>query len=110
MFIVGNEAVPEAEWWAMVPPDVSVHAARVTSRAPWAGWCEEGSRLTLEEDLLRGCRQFAATRLSAVVVGHSSSSMLGGPNWDVAMVGDWNRVGGGSRHKSRQARSKARAD
>ena len=28
MFIVGTEVVPEAEWWAMVPPNVSVHAAR----------------------------------------------------------------------------------
>ena len=36
LFIVGNEAVPEAEWWAMAPPGVSVHAARVTARAPWA--------------------------------------------------------------------------
>jgi maleate isomerase len=86
MFIVGNEAVPEAEWWAMVPPDVSVHAARVTARAPWARWREEGSGLALEDDLLRGCRQFAAMRLSAVVVGHSSSSILGGPHWDEAVV------------------------
>ena len=31
LFIVGNEAVPEAEWWAMAPPGVSVHAARVTA-------------------------------------------------------------------------------
>ena len=30
LFIVGNEAVPEAEWWAMAPSGVSVHAARVT--------------------------------------------------------------------------------
>jgi maleate isomerase len=35
MFIVGSEVVPEAEWWAMVPLNVSVHAARVTARAPW---------------------------------------------------------------------------
>ena len=38
MFIVGNEAVPEAEWWAMAPAGVSIHAARVTARAPWARW------------------------------------------------------------------------
>ena len=31
MFIVSSEAVPEAEWWAMLPPNVSVHAARVTA-------------------------------------------------------------------------------
>src|SRR3546814_20297528 len=36
MFIVSREAVPEAEWWAMSPPAVSVHAARVAARAPWA--------------------------------------------------------------------------
>ena len=35
-FIVGNEAVPEAEWWAMASPGVSVHAARVSAPTPWA--------------------------------------------------------------------------
>ncbi len=86
MFIVGNEAVPEAEWWAMVPPNVSVHAARVTARAPWARWREDRGGVELEEDLARGCRQFAAMRLAAVVVGHSSSSILGGAGWDEAVV------------------------
>ena len=32
LFIVGNEAVPEAEWWAMAPPGVSVNASRVTAK------------------------------------------------------------------------------
>jgi maleate isomerase len=86
LFIVGNEAVPEAEWWAMAPPGVSVHAARVTARAPWARWREDRKAVDLEEDLNRGCRQFAAMRLSAVVVGHSSSSILGGKGWDEATV------------------------
>jgi maleate isomerase len=86
LFIVGNEAVPEAEWWAMAPPGVSIHAARVTARAPWARWRADGSSVELEEDLLRGARQFAAMRLSAVTVGHSSSSILGGKGWDAATV------------------------
>lgn len=86
MFIVGNEAVPEAEWWAMLPPDVSVHAARVTAKAPWARWRDDRAGVELEEDFARGCRQFAAMRLSAVVVGHSSSSILGGEGWDEAVV------------------------
>ncbi|TAJ84140.1 hypothetical protein [Reyranella sp.] len=86
LFIVGNEAVPEAEWWAMAPPGVSVHAARVTARAPWARWREDRKAVDLEDDLNRGCRQFAAMRLSAVVVGHSSSSILGGKGWDEATV------------------------
>ena len=79
MFIVGSEVVPEAEWWAMVPPNVSVHAARVTARAPWARWRDDRSGVELADDLLRGCRHFAPMCLSAVVVGHSSSSILGGP-------------------------------
>ena len=87
MFIVGSEAVPEAEWWAMLPPGVSVHAARVTARAPWARWRADRSGVDLKDDLVRGARQFAAMRLSAVVVGHSSSSILGGPGWDEAIVG-----------------------
>ena len=96
MFIVGSEAVPEAEWWAMVPPDVSVHAARVTARTPWACWRHDCSGVELQDDLLRGCRQFAAMRLSAVVVGHSSSSILGGPLWDEAAVEALSReLGGG---------------
>ena len=86
LFIVGNEAVPEAEWWAMAPPGVSVHAARVTARAPWARWREDRKAVEPEEDLLRGGRQFAAMRLQAVVVAHSSSSLLGGKGWDEATV------------------------
>jgi maleate isomerase len=86
LFIVGNEAVPEAEWWAMVPPDVSLHAARVTAGAPWARWRDDKSGVELEEDVRRGARQFAAMGLSAVTVGHSSSSIMGGKGWDAATV------------------------
>ena len=86
MFIVGNEAVPEAEWWAMAPKGVSLHAARVTARAPWARWNAGRSAVTLEDDLARGAKQFAAMKLSAVTVGHSSSSMMGGAGWDEATV------------------------
>jgi maleate isomerase len=98
MFIVGNEAVPEAEWWAMLPSNVSVHAARVTARAPWARWRDDRSGVELEEDLARGCRQFAAMRLSVVVVGHSSSSILGGKGWDEAVVTELSAIlGAGTR-------------
>ena len=60
MFIVGSEAVPEAEWWAMMPADISVHTARVTARAPWANWDSEHHDLELSEDLSRGLKQFAS--------------------------------------------------
>lgn len=86
MFIVANEAVPEAEWWAMMPSGVSVHAARVSAPAPWARWNDARSGVDLAEDVVRGCRQFAAMRLNAVVIGHSSSSILGGAGWDDAVV------------------------
>lgn len=86
IFVVGNEVVPEAEWWAMAPPGVSVHAARVTARAPWAQWAADGQTLELAPDLERGANQFAGMRLSAVVVGHSSSSVLGGRGWDEALA------------------------
>lgn len=86
MFIVGNEAVPEAEWWAMVPEGVSVHAARVTAPAPWAVWDASHAHVELVDDLHRGASQFAAMRLSAVVVGHTSSSLMGGMGWDEAVV------------------------
>lgn len=86
MFIVGNEAVPEAEWWAMAPAGVSVHAARVTARAPWARWNADRSAVALDDDLARGAKQFAAMELSAVTVGHSSSSMMGGTGWDDATI------------------------
>jgi maleate isomerase len=92
LFIVGNEAVPEAEWWAMAPSGVSVHAARVTARTPWAQWRADRQGVEPEEDLLRGCRQFAAMRLSAVVVAHSSSSLLGGKGWDQATVASLSAV------------------
>ena len=86
LFIVGNEAVPEAEWWAMAPPGVSVHAARVTARAPWAQWKPDRSGVEPADDLLRGARQFAAMRLQAVTLAHSSSSLVGGKGWDAATV------------------------
>lgn len=86
LFIVGNEVVPEAEWWAMAPAGVSVHAARVTARAPWARWNANKTAVEPEEDLLRGARQFAAMRLQAVTVAHSSSSLIGGRGWDAATV------------------------
>lgn len=86
MFIVSSEAVPEAEWWAMCPPHVSIHAARVTAKAPWAAWRDDRSGVDLEEDLARGARQFAAMRLNAAVIGHSSSSIVGGVGWDQAVV------------------------
>ena len=86
LFIVGNEAVPEAEWWAMAPPGVSVHAARVTARAPWAQWNADKTAVEPADDLLRGARQFAAMRLQAVTLAHSSSSLVGGKGWDAATV------------------------
>jgi len=86
MFIVGNEAVPEAEWWAMAPEGVSVHAARVTAPTPWAAWNADRSAVTLAEDVVRGAKQFATMKLQAVVMGHSSSSILGGDGWDEAVV------------------------
>ncbi len=86
MFIVGHEAVPEAEWWAMRPDGVSVHAARVTARAPWAAWRDDRSAVDLPEDMAHGAAQFAAMAPDAVVVGHSSSSVMGGPGWDAAVI------------------------
>lgn len=89
IFIVGSEAVPEAEWQAMAPAGVSIHAARVTANAPWANWRPGRSAgVELADDLARGCRQFAAMRLSAVVVGHTSSSVLGGEGWDAAAIAE----------------------
>jgi len=85
-FIVSSEAVPEAEWWAMVPEGISVHAARVKASAPWAQWTADRSAVTLSEDLERGARQFSGMSLQAAVVGHSSSSIVGGAGWDRAVV------------------------
>lgn len=86
MFIVDSEAVPEAEWWAMIPEHVSVHAARVTARAPWAEWRKDRSGVELADDLARAAAQFARMRLSAIVLGHSSSSLVGGKGWDEAVI------------------------
>ena len=86
MFIVGIEAVPEAEWWAMAPSGVSVHAARVTAKTPWAPWREDRTGVDLPDDMVWGARQFAAMPLASVVLGHSSSSFIGGDGWDEAVV------------------------
>lgn len=84
IFIVGNEVVPEAEWWAMMPPGVSVHAARVHAPAPWAPW--EGDVVGLAPDLERGAMSFKGMALDAVVMAHTSSSVLGGQGWDQAVI------------------------
>lgn len=84
LFIVSSEAVPEAEWWAMAPPGVSVHAARIAASAPWAKWRDDRSDVELADDLQRGCRHFAAMRLSAVVLAHTTSTVVGGKGWDEA--------------------------
>ncbi|MEM7250840.1 MAG: hypothetical protein AAF493_05430 [Pseudomonadota bacterium] len=86
MFIVSAEAVPEAEWWAMLPEGVSVHAARVTASTPWATWDANRRAVNLSADLERGAAQFASMQLSAVVIGHSSSSIVGGTDWDDAAI------------------------
>jgi maleate isomerase len=86
MFIVGVECVPEAEWWAMCPPGVSVHSARVSAKTPWATWINGSGEVQLAEDLARGAKQFSGMRLSSIVVGHSSSSIAGGRGWDEATV------------------------
>jgi maleate isomerase len=86
LFIVGNEVVPEAEWWAMAPSGVSVHAARVTAKSPWAQWNDNRTKVELADDVLRGAKQFAAMHLSAVVLAHTTSSVVGGKGWDEATV------------------------
>lgn len=85
IFIVASEPIPEAEWWAMTPAGVSVHAARVTAPTPWARWDAARTTVTLEPDLERGARQFAAMRLNAITIAHSSSSIAGGAGWDQAV-------------------------
>jgi len=87
LFIVSSEPVPEAEWWAMMPPGVSLHTSRVDAPAPWANWEDtDRTAVKLASDLARGAEHFAAMRLNTVVIGHSSSSILGGPGWDQAVI------------------------
>lgn len=87
IFIVSSEAVPEAEWWAILPDGISVHASRIDAPAPWATWPQDNdNELIFSDDLVRGAGHFAKMRLDAAVISHSSSSILGGPDWDVAMV------------------------
>ena len=94
MFIVASECVPEAEWWAMMPAGVSVHAARVLQPAPWAAWAADGTAVEPSDDLKRGAAQFAAMKLSAIVLGHSSSSIASGKGWDDAVIAALSGVAG----------------
>lgn len=84
IFIVGNECVPEAEWWAMAPKGVSIHAARVTAKSPWASLKPDGTTVDLSDDLARGAKQFSTMRLTAAVLAHTTSSVAGGKGWDAA--------------------------
>ena len=98
MFIVSSEAVPESEWWAMMPQNVSVHIARISAPAPWANWRKDRKAVQLADDLERGCRQFSDMRLSALVIGHSSSSFIGGIGWDEAVVENITGILNGDTH------------
>jgi len=86
IFIVSREVVPEAEWWAMCPPGVSIHAARVAAPAPWATWRDDRSGVDLAPDMARGCEAFRAIGLNVAALAHSSSSFAGGPGWDDAVI------------------------
>ena len=70
----------------MALPGASVHAARVTAKSPWATWRANKTEVDLADDMVRGCKQFAAMRLSAVVLAHTTSSVVGGKGWDAATV------------------------
>ncbi len=94
IFIVSSEAVPEAEWNAMAPSGVSIHAARIASPTPWAVWRPDRSRVGLSADLLRGAEHFAGMQLSAVTTAHTSSSVVGGEGWDAAVVAELRSVVG----------------
>src|SRR5690606_33075591 len=63
-----------------------------TARAPWARWREDRAGVELEADLERGARQFGTMRLSAITLGHTSSSVLGGKGWDEAVVSALSRT------------------
>lgn len=86
IFVVAREVVPEAEWWAMRPPGVSVHAARVTAGAPWAPWRADRSGVDLTDELEHGLAAFRDIKAGVVVLAHSSSSFVGGPDWDEAAI------------------------
>ncbi len=86
IFIVAREVVPEAEWWAMRPAGVSIHAARIAAAAPWAPWRADRSGVDLAPDLARGCDALRDIGPAVAVLAHSSSSFVGGPAWDEAAV------------------------
>ncbi|MFZ8949794.1 MAG: maleate cis-trans isomerase family protein [Alphaproteobacteria bacterium] len=88
IFIVSSEAVPEAEWNAMMPKGVSVHAARVSAPTPWANWKPGRDGVALSQDLARGAEHFAGMRLSAITTAHTSSSVVGGDRWDAAIISE----------------------
>jgi len=86
IFIVGGEAVPEAEWAAMAPDCVSIHAARVSAPAPWASWNADRTEVELAADMRRGAEQLATLRPTVAVLAHTSSSVVGGDGWDAAAM------------------------
>ena len=95
MLIVQDEPIPEAEWWAMAPPGVSIHAARVGAPSPWArAPLDDPTALELAPDLERGARQLGMMQLGAITVGHSSSSVVGGKGWDEAVVAGLSQLTG----------------
>lgn len=99
ILIVGDDHVPEPEWWAMAPPGVSIHAARVASGGFRALDSTSDSTRAFEDmsDVERGADLFGRMQLDAVVLGHSSSSFIGGKGWDEQTVERLGRLTNGIR-------------
>lgn len=85
ILVIDTDPVAESEFWAMVPPGVTVHAARFESpRRPGTdSYGDAPGRVVADSpDVLRGLEFLGRMRLDAICVCFVTSSFLGGNAFD----------------------------
>jgi maleate cis-trans isomerase len=84
ILVIDKDPVAEAEFWALAPAGVTVHAARFASpRTPGTDDYSKAAQLVAESpELHRGLDFLGQMRLDAICVCFVTSSFLAGPAFD----------------------------
>jgi len=98
ILVIHNDAVPEAEMWAMAPPGVTLHSARFESpRRPGHDFGADAARAVAESpDVARGLEFFGQLELDVICLCFGSGSFLGGGDFDSAFTASASAMAGGT--------------
>ncbi|MBC6447546.1 maleate cis-trans isomerase family protein [Actinokineospora xionganensis] len=88
ILVIDHDPVAEAEFWAMAPAGVAVNAARFASprRPGTSEYGDQAREVAQSPDIARGLDCFGGMRLDAICVCFTTSSFLGGAEFDKAFA------------------------